>query len=112
MSSDQDRATELAQQWTTDLRRTGGVRVHFDTDADRDLYQAAAQQAGRLLGRPVETTVIGNQVHVLITDWAQHPLEARLEDARTRNAIDAAFDAADDPSPPHTASVTPLRPER
>lgn len=111
MSHDQDQAAALAAAWLPGLRRTGGVRVHFDTEAERDLYRAAAREAARILDRPVETTTIGTQVHVLVTDWAEHPLERQLEDARTRNAIDAAFAAPDKPPTPR-ASVTPLRPER
>ncbi|MEU8119769.1 hypothetical protein AB0C21_13790 [Spirillospora sp. NPDC049024] len=115
MSHDQDQAAALAAAlaaaWIPDLRRTGGVRVPFDTDADRDLYRAAAREAARILDRPVETTTIGTQVHVLVSDWAERPLEQRLEDARTRNAIDAAFASLDEP-PTDRASVTPLRPEQ
>lgn len=48
--------------------------------------------------------VTGTQVHVLIIDWAQRPLEQQLEDGRTRNAIDAASAAPDEP-PSKDASV-------
>ncbi|WP_329097900.1 hypothetical protein OG979_20265 [Actinomadura citrea] len=109
MSHDQDQVAALAAAWIPDLRRTGGVRVHFD--ADRALYRAAARQAARILDRPVQTTTIGTHVHVLVSDWTERPLERQLEDARTRNAIDAAFATPDEPPAPR-ASVTPLRPER
>lgn len=69
-----DAATKLAEAWITDLSRTGGVRVRFEDDADRDRYQAAARVAGRMLGRPMVTQVIRDQVHIMISDWAERPL--------------------------------------
>lgn len=111
MSHEQDQAAALAAAWLPGLRRTGGVRVHFDTEADCDLYRAAAREAARILGRQVETTIVGSMVHVLVSDWAERPLERQLEDARTRNAIDTAFAAPDEPSSPR-ANVTPPRPDR
>jgi hypothetical protein len=111
MSHDQDRAAALAATWTTELRRTGRIQARFDTDDERELYRHAGRKAGRLLQRPVRTLVISDEVHVLLTDWMDRPLERQLEHARTRNAIDRAFTVADQPAPeaPTPAPVTPLR---
>ncbi|GAA2442103.1 hypothetical protein GCM10010191_68020 [Actinomadura vinacea] len=114
MSQDdqQGRVDELATEWSTPLRRTGHVRVRFATESQRDLYRRAGRKAGRILGRPVRTVVTGDQVHVMLDDWMDNPLERQVEDPRTRKAIDAAFaHAANEPEPP-IASVTELRPQR
>lgn len=107
-----DPVAELAAAWTTPLRRTGHVRVRFDTDEERDLYRRAGRRAGRLLSRPVRTFVTGDQVHVVLDDWMENPLERQLEDPRTRKAIDAAFETRDSASAPEIASVTPLHRRR
>lgn len=112
MSHGQDHAAELAATWTTELRRTGRIHAPFHSDDERELYRRAGRKAGRLLQRPVRTLVVGSEVQVLLTDWMDRPLERQLEHARTRNAIDRAFAAAENqpaPKPPAIAPVTPLR---
>ncbi|MCO6004178.1 hypothetical protein NE236_04230 [Actinoallomurus purpureus] len=92
MSHDQDHA-DLVSQWAEQLRRTGGVDVRYTDDDDLARYRRAGRDAGKLLDRPVQTVARHGIIHVSLTDWGDNPLETRLEDARTRNAIDRPFRA-------------------
>jgi hypothetical protein len=111
---DRDGVAELAAGWITQLRRTGGVRVQFTTDDERDLYRRAGRKAGKMLERPVRTVVTGDQVHIVLDDWMDNPLERQLEDSRTRKAIDSAFAEVDTQpaAEPTIVTVTPLHRDR
>lgn len=89
--TDQDRTAELAQTWAQELRRSGGVHTRYGTEQELAELRRAGRQAGKILDRPVRTTGRNNDFHVELTDWGTNPLEERLSDARTRNAIDQAF---------------------
>ncbi|MEV0398850.1 hypothetical protein [Actinoallomurus sp. NPDC050550] len=93
MSHDQDHAADLAAQWAEQLRRTGGLDARYTDDEELARYRRASRDAGKLLDRPVQTVARRGVLHVSLADWGDNPLEARLEDARTRNAIDRAFRA-------------------
>jgi hypothetical protein len=116
VSADHDPATELAATYAQQLRRTGEVRAHFDTDDERNLYRRAGRAAGRLLDRPIRTLVNGNQVFIVLDDWMDNPLQVQVEANRTRKAINQAF--ATDAAKPRPAIpkgqrdrvVSPLRP--
>ena len=92
MDDDHDTA-DLAVQWAEQLRRTGGVQVRYTDDEALARYRRVGREAGELLQRPVQTVARRGVLHVALTDWGDNPLETRLDDARTRNAIDKAFRA-------------------
>jgi hypothetical protein len=89
--SDDRNDVDLVTRWAEQLRRTGGIDVAFATDEDLARYRRAARDLGRLLERPVQTVARYGFLHIALTDWGENPLEARLEDAQTRNAVDRAF---------------------
>jgi hypothetical protein len=66
VTRDQDSAAALAQTWSDVLRRTGQVRLTFDSEHQRDLFRSAGRKAGRLLERPVTTLVQGTSVLVVL----------------------------------------------
>jgi hypothetical protein len=109
-----DPVTELAESWITPLRRTGHVRMRFATNDECELYRRAGRRAGHILERPVRTVVTGDQVHVMLDDWMDNPLERQLGDSRTRKAIDAALadTSTSSKSPPTIATVTPIHRDR
>ena len=108
MPHEQDLTEALASEWSETLRRAGEVRVTFDTDEERDLYRSAGRKAGRLLKRRVRTVVNGRRVLIVLDDWMDNPLQARVEANRSRKAIDQAF-AADDSQPPPMPARPVLR---
>jgi hypothetical protein len=89
--SDDTNDAELVTRWAEQLRRTGGINVGFTTDQDLARYRRTARNVGGLLGRPVHTVARHGLLHIGLADWGENPLEARLEHARTRNAVDRAF---------------------
>jgi hypothetical protein len=93
VTGDHDDDADLAAQWADQLRRTGGVQVRYTNDEDLTRYRRTGHDAGKLLERSVQTVARDGVLHVTLTDWGENPLESRLEDARTRNAIDKAFRA-------------------
>jgi hypothetical protein len=108
VKDDQDRAAELGAKWCDQLRRTGEIRIGFAADDERDLYRRAGRQAGRLLKRPIRTVVAGNTVVITLEDWMDNPLERRLEDTRTRKAVDRAFTATGQQRPAPAPTVRPV----
>jgi hypothetical protein len=105
---EQDLTEALASEWSETLRRAGEVRVTFDTDEERDLYRSAGRKAGRLLKRRVRTVVNGRRVLIVLDDWMDNPLQARVEDNRARKALDLAF-SEDATQPPPVPSRPVLR---
>jgi hypothetical protein len=75
MANDEERTTELAEAWAVRLRHTGGIRIHFDTDDEHDLYRRAAEQAGALIDRPLRLLSRNGVLHVVLDDWSGSRLE-------------------------------------
>jgi hypothetical protein len=84
---DRDLINQLAEQ----LRHTGGFNIAFATDQDLARYRRAAREIGTLLKRPVRTAARRGFLYIALADWGKNPLEAHLEDTRTRNAVDTTF---------------------
>jgi hypothetical protein len=90
---DSQDTADLAAQWADQLRRTGGVQIHYTDDQDLSRYRRAGREAGKLLQRPIETVARNGTLHIALADWGDNVLETHLDKARTRNAIDKAFRA-------------------
>jgi hypothetical protein len=71
------------------LEETGQARAAVDgLTIDVDEWCSLAEQAGRLLDRPVETTVTGNHVVAVVKDWPRDSTEWNGTLGRLRGTLD------------------------
>src|SRR4051812_24090891 len=88
------------------LLDTGQFMRRFLFEDERDEIRKAGRTAGRILGRPIRTAVVGEQmdhVIVLLMDYGAEPIEEAMSEARSRIALERVFDELpgdDDPEQP------------
>ncbi|MEW1837516.1 hypothetical protein AB0392_06115 [Nonomuraea angiospora] len=73
------------------LLDTGQFQRRFLSGTERDELRSAGRKAGRILGRPIRTTVVGkymDHVFVMLMDYGAEPIEVVMSEARTRIAMD------------------------
>lgn len=81
----------LTERLRDELAATGSARAELtELHVPVEVWRKVARRAGRELGRPIATLIVGSSVHVVLSDWPSTPAEHREHEHRKRQAITAA----------------------
>ncbi|GAA3736477.1 hypothetical protein HDA32_001382 [Spinactinospora alkalitolerans] len=90
-AADADRIEETARAIAARLERNGTTAYHYGGEDDRDATREAAERAGRILDRPVCTSIGEDRVFIWLKDWSPSPPEEELGNVRQRDPAERAF---------------------